>query len=705
MVDARRDATTDALASFPRASARTQAFTRGAPRSFQLDPTGDRLLFVRSADGTDPTGALWSLDVATGVETMLADPRELLADADEQLSPAERARRERSREGAGGIVGFATDRDATVAAFALSSRLWVADVLVRDEAAVRELPAVGAVIDPRPDPSGTWVAYAAEGGLHVVRTDGSSARTLAAAEKDGVAWGVAEFVAAEEMDRYRGYWWSPDGGTILAARVDDGPVQRWYIADPAQPSQPATELRYPVAGSDDAEVTLHLLGLDGTRTDVSWDRSAFPYLVRASWSVGGCVLQVMARDQRDAQVLVVDPATGATRVLAEQHDPVWLDAVAGVPALLPDGRLVTTADIDGARRLVVDGRAVTEADVQVQAVLSVDDEGVVVVGTDNPIESHLWRWTTEGVVERLTEAGAHHGGLRSGRTLVLTTRRASEPLPVVTVSRAGSGSRTVTSYAEQPPLSSDPRFLRVGALGISVGVVFPRDHVPGSPLPVLMDPYGGPHVRRVLDAPEVWREAQWIADRGFAVVRADGRGTGGRGPAWDRAVRDELAAIPLDDQVEALHAVAEQVPDLDLTRVGIRGWSFGGYLAALAVLRRPDVFHAAIAGAPVTDWRLYDTFYTERYLGHPAEAPEVYERNSLLADAPSLKRPLLVIHGLADDNVVVAHTLRLSAALLAAGRPHDVLPLTGVTHMATEDVVAENLLLLQMEWLERALAR
>jgi dipeptidyl-peptidase-4 len=170
-------------------------------------------------------------------------------------------------------------------------------------------------------------------------------------------------------------------------------------------------------------------------------------------------------------------------------------------------------------------------------------------------------------------------------------------------------------------------------------------------------------------------------------------------------VRDELASVTLADQVEALHAVAAEVPDLDLTRVAIRGWSFGGYLAALAVLRRPDVFHAAVAGAPVTDMRMYDTFYNERYLGHPDDAPAVYDRNSLIADAPALERPLLLIHGLADDNVVAAHSLRLSSALLAAGRPHDVLPLSGVTHMTPQEEVAENLLLLQLEWLRRALTR
>jgi len=183
----------------------------------------------------------------------------------------------------------------------------------------------------------------------------------------------------------------------------------------------------------------------------------------------------------------------------------------------------------------------------------------------------------------------------------------------------------------------------------------------------------------------------------------DGRGTPGRGAAWERAVHLDLAAPVLEDQLDALAAAAEVEPDLDLTRVAIRGWSFGGYLAALAVLRRPDAVHAAIAGAPVTDWRLYDTFYTERYLGHPDAHPEAYDRTSLLTEAARLQRPLLLVHGLADDNVVSAHTLQLSAALLAAGRPHQVLPLTGVTHMASQEDVAENLLLLQLAFLRDAL--
>jgi len=197
--------------------------------------------------------------------------------------------------------------------------------------------------------------------------------------------------------------------------------------------------------------------------------------------------------------------------------------------------------------------------------------------------------------------------------------------------------------------------------------------------------------------------SQWFADQGYAVVVVDGRGTPGRGSGWERALRLDLASAVLEDQLDALAALAAEEPRLDLSRVAIRGWSFGGYLAALAVLRRPDVVHTAIAGAPVTDWRLYDTFYTERYLGHPDEHPEAYERSSLLDEAAGLSRPLLLIHGLADDNVVSAHTLQMSARLLAAGRPHEVLPLTGVTHMASQEDVAENLLLLQLDFLRRTL--
>jgi len=244
----------------------------------------------------------------------------------------------------------------------------------------------------------------------------------------------------------------------------------------------------------------------------------------------------------------------------------------------------------------------------------------------------------------------------------------------------------------------------VGERDLSVGVLLPRGH-DGGKLPVVMSPYGGPGHQMVLAASGLWLEAQWLADQGFAVVVADGRGTPGRGPAFEREVYRDLAHPVLDDQVDALQAAAEVVPELDLGRVGIRGWSFGGYLAALAVLERPDVFHAAVAGAPVTDWKLYDTYYTERFLGRPQDEPEAYGKTSLIERAPRLRRPLLLVHGLADDNVYAAHTLELSGALLLAGRPHCVLPLPGVTHVAAKGGISQSLLVSATAFLAEALAR
>jgi dipeptidyl-peptidase-4 len=290
--------------------------------------------------------------------------------------------------------------------------------------------------------------------------------------------------------------------------------------------------------------------------------------------------------------------------------------------------------------------------------------------------------------------------------MVMRRASLSLPRPAVTVRRLDDPETvvaTIDNVCETPLVEPNVQFVRAGSRGIPCALVLPRHIEEGVRLPVLLDPYGGPHAQRVVDSYAAHCTSQWFADQGFAVVIADGRGTPGLGTQWERSIQCDLATTVLDDQVDALQALAHDHPVLDTTRVAIRGWSFGGYLAALAVLRRPDVFHAAIAGAPVTDWRLYDTHYTERYLGDPNIDDAPYRRTSLIELADQLTRPLLLIHGLADDNVVAAHTLQLSSALLAAGKPHEVLPLSGVTHMTPQAVVAENLLLHQLDFLRRSL--
>ncbi|GGL10584.1 S9 family peptidase [Planomonospora parontospora] len=683
--------------SFPRLHARTRRFTLGVPRGFTISPDGSRVVFLRTRSGSDPVTCLWEFDVAGGGERLIADPRAFDA-GEEDLPPEERARRERSREQAGGIVGYSTDGAVTTAVFALAGGLYAVDLKT---AGVRRLATPGPVIDPRLSPDGSYVGYVTGGAFHVQSLADEVDHVLARPEGPGVTYGLAEFIAAEEMSRMRGHWWSPAGDAVLVERADESAVQEWFVADPANPSRPAAPQRYPAAGTPNAKVELFVLGLSGSRVQVPFTDE---YLVNARWDAHGLAIVTLSRDQRSMRLLKVDPATGESTLVREDTDDAWVEIVTGVPGHLSDGTLVWVADAGGGRRLVIGDEPATPPTLQVREVLDIDGDTVLFRASGgDPAEIAVWAYRDGRITLVSPPESGVYNGRTAGGTLVLVGQTLDSEGPQVQVLHHHRPRGHIASHAERHGLDLRVSLIRTGERELSTAVILPSGHVPGSArLPVLMDPYGGPHAQRVLAASGAYLTSQWFADQGFAVVVADGRGTPGRGPEFERAVLHDLAGPVLDDQVDALHGVAERFgDDLDLSRVAIRGWSFGGYLAALAVMRRPDVFHAAVAGAPVTDWRLYDTCYTERYLGQPEEGH--YDASSLFADAEKLDRPLLLIHGLADDNVVAAHTLRLSSALLSAGRPHNVLPLSGVTHMTPQEVVAENLLLLQVDFLKKAL--
>jgi dipeptidyl-peptidase-4 len=719
--------------SFPRQRARTRNFTIGVPKAFQLSPDGGRITFLRARSGDDPVTCLWELTVETGVERIVADPRALGAD-DENLPPEERARRERVRETGSGIVSYATDASHRLAIFPLSGQVYAVNLgeasdlgeasHLGEADGPRQPRLIGTetpALDPRPDPAGTKVGYINNGAFRIMAL--KSGEDTVVAQEDGVTFGLAEFVAAEEMGRSRGYWWSPDGAQVLLARVDERPVNTWFVSDPANPDREPVPWKYPAAGTPNADVRLFIATPEtGELTPVPWDTEAFPYFVTASWGER-LLIVTQSRDQKTMRLS--DAATG--EVYVEDRDRHWTDIVSGVPAQLPGGDVATTRISDDTRGLVVapagelaTAAPVTPPGLHVREILGTDGGTVLFSASTEPTEVGVWSYGPGGLAEVATGPGVHTARASRGTTVVASRTLADHGLTVTVTSQRGpvndpvndpvSGPVAIESFAEEPNLPApEPRFLEAGPAGIRTAVLFPSWHKPGDrQLPVLMDPYGGPHAQRVLKTSAIFLQSQWLAEQGFAVVVADGRGTPGRGAAWDRAVAGDLATPVLEDQVTALHAAASAFTDLDVSRVGIRGWSFGGYLSALAVLRRPDVFHAAVAGAPVTDWSMYDTHYTERYLGTPAADPAAYEVSSLDIfsagrPAPCVHRPLLIIHGLADDNVLVAHSLRLSSALLAAGYPHSVLPLSGVTHMTPQEAVAENLLLLQVDFLKSAL--
>lgn len=691
---------TQTVDTFARQYARTQRLTLGEPRNIVVSPDGMRVVFCRSSGGSDTVNSLYVLHTATSVETCVADMREIHGSLDD--SPAERARRERTREGASGIVSFSCDTTVSIATYCVGGMLFVTDLIASNTTQIA-LPSHSPVFDPRISPDGKLIAYVRDNTLCYTNLDGRE--HMVASELPAhleITWGLAEFVAAEEMGRQRGYWWSPDSTRLAVCRTDLGAVENVWIGEPADPVAKPRAHRYPFAGTANARVSLHIFDLDAHRLDVQWDNIRFEYLTQVQWNNSGLLIALQTRDQQTLDIRLVDEVTGTSRSVHTESDEQWVDLVSGSPTMLDDGRVVICGERNGVRALVVARTTVTPADMQVRSIIATTPTAIYFLAHPlaDPTVMHVMRCDLDdlGVRAVTTEAGMHSAAV-GGNTVVI--RRAS--LEQLRTTTRVVGGTDLTNHAETSILSPNVSIHRVGAHQIATAIVLPDNH-DGSPLPVLFDPYGGPHAQRVVCSAGAYFAAQWFANQGFCVVIADGRGTPGRGTQWERAVHHDLATPILDDQIEVLHALPNLAPCADTTRVGIRGWSFGGYLAALAVLREPDLFHAAVAGAPVTKWDLYDTHYTERYMGDPLTNAHAYEATSLVAMAHMLKRPLLLIHGLSDDNVLFAHTMQLSTALLHHGKPHELLALSGVSHMTPQETVAENLLLHQLEFLQRHLS-
>ncbi|PJM77610.1 prolyl oligopeptidase family serine peptidase [Bifidobacterium felsineum] len=864
----------EAIKDFPRRKARTLRFTSGAPRSAKVIGDGSSALFLRSDGPEDLVTALWlSWFDAAGEhhETKLADPRELLgADADSENVPAEeRARRERAREGGTGIVSYSVDDAGDRVVFTINGRLYLTEINWQDavesvsaaegaeegseegaavEAAIeipmartRELAGAwldedpstySPVLNPRIAPDGEHVLYTTGAYLMLVDIgdwdDASTDRITAiygvsVEDEDGKpaenTWkiGLAEFVAGEEMNRYDGFWWSPDSRHVLFESFDTADEPTWYISDPADPEHAAVGRRYPRALTQNADVYLTVITLAfdendryagiTANADVDWDREAYEYVAAVNWAEGHDPL-VLVQNRRQtadqvlevavaaaeepesleepvaaawAQLTVADaidsgdvadladegdaPQLGATRVLEEHTNDQWIDLVPGTPAYTPSGHLVCSLnDMEAdTNRLTVDGRPFTPAGWNVREVLSVDDSEVMAVvqrepdlapevpaawagrgdehdarsfdvvlfdyngtyGDDSgcaavPVTTRPGVWTASAGKCGMVITGRDLEHAKVEMTHVVASGQVTDAVADAVLHgklpQSHGGIATIANYADEPGFTPNVHFTCLGEHRLYTAIIAPSAESPyanAANLPVLMKPYGGPGFQQVVDAQSFYWEGQWWADQGFLVVTADGRGTTGRGPVWDRAIFEDMKDVTLADQIEAVNALPEAIaefneageaaagiPAPDLDKVCMIGWSYGGFLSALAVLDAPNVFKAACAGAPPTDWTLYDTHYTERYLGLD---PEVYRRNGIIQDAPKLERPLMLIHGFADDNVTIAHSLRLSQALMAAGRPHTFLPLTGITHMTNDETVAENLLILQRDFLKDAL--
>ncbi len=680
--------------------AETRGFMLGRPVRPMPTPDGKSVLFLRSPPRS-PEQSLYAFDVTTGKTRELLTPERLLGGASEHLTDAEKARRERQRVTSRGFTSFELSPDGSFLLVPFSGRLYT--VRLADGASTEIAGGEPAPEVPQLSPDGKRVAYVRDRDLYALELATKKETRLTHSEHDGVTNGLAEFVAQEELERQVGFWWSPDGKSIAFEEADSRAVESFYLADPAHPERAPLASPYPRPGKANATLRLGIVGVEGgSPTWVKWDAARFPYLATVTWrDHAPLTIVVLSRTQRDLEVRKVDAHGGTERLVAE-HDDAWLNLDQSTPRWLPDGSaFLWASEREGTWRLEVrapDGGLLRtlapEAGYRALAAIDLEHRVAFIHASREPTELHVARVPLEGgAVEWLTrDEGDHVAVVGRDRSIWIDTVTTLAAMPRSLVRRFdGSSAGEIPSVAESPPIEVKAEIAQAGDEHFRAILVRPRDFDRSKKYPVVLDVYGGPHVLNVRRALPTALMRQWIADHGFVVVSIDGRGTPDRGRAWERAIRGNFAEVTLDDQVAALQALGHHFAELDLSRVGVYGWSFGGYMAALAVLKRPDVFKVGVAGAPVVDWRDYDTAYTERYLGLPDENPKGYDGSALTTFADRLSRPLLLIHGTTDDNVYFLHTIKLAEALFRAGKPFELLPLSGFTHMVPDPVVRERL--------------
>jgi dipeptidyl-peptidase-4 len=690
-------------AAFLKEISDTRSYTLGRPSSVKFLPDGSKLLFLR-ATSEDSALSLYEFDLHTKEEKVLLTPEQLLKGAIESLSPEEKARRERMRVSSKGLTSYQISKSGAQILLSYSGSIYVfslADRAVKEVATKQEN---NAPFDPKFSPDEEKVAFVRGDELWVTHLKSGETKQLTTGANEQKTHAQAEFVAQEEMDRSDGYWWSPDSTQLIYEEANAEGVEQLYLGDPANPSDIAPLVSYPRPGKKNVEVSLGIISLDGvsaraarsldgqTRsTWLRWDQEKYPYLTRVLWSQNAPLsILVSSRDQRTFSLMTVE-ASGETKELLVEHDDAWLNLSMDYRWLMDGSGFLWPTEREGNWQLALYNKEgafqkyLTPASLGFRSIKRLFNDKIIVTGGAEPINQSIYSISlTNGEISPITkDKGKFFDGTFGESGDYTLSESSLESFSIPSVYHAnGEVIGQLSNVAKEPPVWPKVSIKKVGdGLGFYTALVKPSDFDKDKRYPVIVRVYGGPGVRTVYTSGASYILDQWIADHGFLVVKIDGRGTPDRGRAWERELYGKFSSVPLEDQVAGLLALAKEEPSLDLERVGIIGHSFGGYMAALSVLKRPDIYKAGVASAPVADWLDYDTFYTERYLGVPEKDTTLYDENGLLMYAKELSRPLLLIHGTADDNVHFSQTLKLSDALFRAGKDYEMVTLAGQTHM------------------------
>ena len=671
------------------------------PAAFSFAPDGKSLSYLKSeADG--PNQVLWRLEVSGGAPRVMARPPGS-GDTDANVSQAEALRRERMRLRNSGITQVVHASKADVAIVPLLGDLYL---LRGDKPLERLTETASPELDPRLNADGTKVGFVRDDELYILDIATRQETKLTSGAKPGLTHGLAEFVAQEEMDRFAGFWWSPDGQFLAYQETDESSIPEYSIAHEGSEKWSIETHRYPFAGAENAKVRLGVIPVSGGETtwlELAGKDEEF-YLARVNWeNPTHLLVQVLARDQKSLRLERFDVKTGNRSRILEEKSDTWVNLNEDLRVIASTGEFLWTSERTGFRHLELRDRegklvrVLTSGDWPVDDVLTLDENRREVwfsAWRDKPTEMHIYRVSLDGgPIETVSrEAGMHKAVVEAkGDSYVDVFTDLNHPPTTTLRSRDGS-IKTLVADAGTDPRVSELRlippvlteFKNRDGLTLQGAFYAPRSKALGAKAPLIVMVYGGPHVQTVSNTWNLTADmtAQYLAEQGFAVWKADNRGSARRGVTFETALSRKMGSVEVRDQEDGVKFVAASWPEVDTNRVGITGGSYGGYMTLRSLLLAPDVFKAGVSIAPVTDWDGYDTCYTERYMGTPANNVSGYHEASVLPKAENLKGNLLLIHGMLDENVHFRHSARLANALIVAGKTFQFLPMPDSRHGA-----------------------
>jgi dipeptidyl-peptidase-4 len=697
-------------------------------RGARFSPDGKLVTYLQGKATNKDRLDIWAYDTTRRENRLLVDSAALVPE-EGALSPEEEARRERARTSSlSGIVEYDFSADSRRLLIPLNGDLYLYDLTVTADRAVRRLTETAAAeTDARFSPRGRYVSFVRDQNLYVIDLTSGEERAITKGGAGVISFGMAEFIAQEEMDRSTGYWWSPDEAKIAYTRVDESPVDEVERFEIYAETVKVIRQRYPAAGRANAKVDLFVANLTNAATEARELPAAAAgdgYLARVNWlpDSRSLAVQRQVRNQQFLELLRIDIETGTAKRLLEERSDTWIDLYEELTFLKSRPAFIWASARSGYKHLYLydlDGRLIRPltsgnwmvvGDAGERAVEAVDEKRGLVYFTANretPLERHLYSAPLDGSsdpieVERRiqrvsTTPGWHSSVLSSNGQLWLDTYSNPDTPASLTLRRTDGRvidvlvPNTLDESHPYAPFRAAHQRTEFGTLRAEDGqtlyyqLITPINFDPAKRYPVIVDVYGGPGNQRVRNAWGGFPRGnegffrQYLAQQGYVVFTLDNRGSGFRGTAFEGALYRRMGSIEIEDQVRGVEFL-RSLPYVDARRVGVFGWSYGGYMALMAMVRAPDYFTAGVAGAPVTDWRLYDTHYTERFMSTPTDNPDGYRDGMVMTHAKQLRGRLLVMHGMADDNVLFTHSTALFKTLQDLRKPFEVMPYPGSKH-------------------------